>query len=202
MFATPEPIDRVVADPGKLGALGPIVMRCLAKTPEDRFPGMADVTAALEAAIAEPTDAPARKDRSRRPPSSPPAPAGVRPLLGPGGIALGVVAVLLLVILGARELRGGRVEAAPAATSATALAPAPPSSTAAAIATAAPPETPATAAASPSASTTTASARTEPSSDPGRAKRQAASPPPPARTAEPVKKAARSGRDVVDPWER
>src|SRR5204863_140739 len=40
MFATPDPIETIATSPGKLGALGPIAMRCLAKNPQERFPDM------------------------------------------------------------------------------------------------------------------------------------------------------------------
>ena len=53
MFATPEPIDRVVPDASTLGTLGPIVMRCLAKSPHDRYASMAELVAALEGSLAE-----------------------------------------------------------------------------------------------------------------------------------------------------
>ena len=51
MFATPEPIDRAAPDASSLGALGPITMRCLAKSPHDRFASMAEVVAAIEHAL-------------------------------------------------------------------------------------------------------------------------------------------------------
>jgi serine/threonine-protein kinase len=54
MFAIPEPIDRVAPDASRLGALGPIAMRCLAKDPLDRFKNMAEVAAAIEQATGAP----------------------------------------------------------------------------------------------------------------------------------------------------
>ena len=53
MFATPEPIERVAANPEKLGAFAPIAMRCLAKSPSDRFATMTELGAALDQGIAD-----------------------------------------------------------------------------------------------------------------------------------------------------
>jgi serine/threonine-protein kinase len=76
MFAKPEPIERVVTDPGCLGALGPIVMRCLEKRPEDRFATMADVAEAIEGALepgtlARPSRVPGRERLRLRDPAEP-----------------------------------------------------------------------------------------------------------------------------------
>jgi len=49
IFAEPEPIQVVVPDPARLGALGPIVMRCLQKRVEARFATTAELAAALSA---------------------------------------------------------------------------------------------------------------------------------------------------------
>ncbi len=54
IFANPEPIERVIPDATALGALGPIVMRCLEKEPDDRFASMEELAAALHQAIVDP----------------------------------------------------------------------------------------------------------------------------------------------------
>ena len=68
MFAVPEPLESIVPDPQKLGALGPIVMRCLAKEPADRYATMSELVAALEVYVKDPARAAAEqlgaKDRA------------------------------------------------------------------------------------------------------------------------------------------
>jgi serine/threonine-protein kinase len=141
MFATPEPIERVVPDPAKLGALAPIAMRCLAKNPHDRYPSMAEVVAAIEGAVGDAVTG--RRGRSERPGRGRPADGsdapdtpGLRPVVGPVGIGLGAVALALVALLAVRELRGRQVDAAqvpsaepsatPTATAATTAPPTPP----------------------------------------------------------------------------
>jgi len=120
MFATPEPIERVVPDASSLGALGPIAMRCLAKSPHDRFASMAELVAAIEAALADAghgaghsprpgalgSERPKGRGRvggeSERPLTTP----GLKPMVGPMGLAVGAVVAVLLLLLGVRELRG------------------------------------------------------------------------------------------------
>ncbi|NUP14150.1 MAG: protein kinase [Polyangiaceae bacterium] len=53
LFAEPEPIQAVVKNPEKLGSLGPIVMRCLEKRPENRFASMRELARALAAVLVE-----------------------------------------------------------------------------------------------------------------------------------------------------
>jgi serine/threonine-protein kinase len=71
MFATPEPIEGLVPAPAELGALGPIVMRCLAKDPKDRFATMGEMAAAIELAVADPEEAAGAALREERPTSRP-----------------------------------------------------------------------------------------------------------------------------------
>ncbi len=58
LFEDPEPVERVVVDPAKLVPMAPIVMRCLAKRPEQRFADMLELARALRgqaASVARPT---------------------------------------------------------------------------------------------------------------------------------------------------
>jgi eukaryotic-like serine/threonine-protein kinase len=48
--ATPTPLEEVVPEPEKLGAVGPIVLRCLEKRADARFRDMEELAAALEEA--------------------------------------------------------------------------------------------------------------------------------------------------------
>ena len=48
IFATPTPLEEVVPDPEKLGAVGPIVLRCLEKRADARFRDMDELAAALK----------------------------------------------------------------------------------------------------------------------------------------------------------
>jgi serine/threonine-protein kinase len=57
----PEPIEAASPDARALGGFGPVVMRCLAKDPKDRFETSAELVAALEAALAPMQIAGARK---------------------------------------------------------------------------------------------------------------------------------------------
>jgi serine/threonine-protein kinase len=193
MFATPEPIDRVVPDASRLGALGPVVMRCLAKGPADRFASMAELVAAIEKAL----DPSGHGKGSLRPAGRRARPSGdgdaggtpgLRPVLGPAGIGLGVVALALVGVLVVRELRTHGVEPAASASasappgSATAVAPPGPAS--------ATPVVPASVTADPvpvaSASVPTARPR-----------------PPRLPSSSPTKSPGRRpGGDVVDPWGR
>ncbi|WP_437538349.1 protein kinase [Sorangium sp. So ce726] len=54
MYMSPEPLEQVMPDATTLGAFGPIVMRCLAKNPEERFSSMADLVEAIELALDPP----------------------------------------------------------------------------------------------------------------------------------------------------
>jgi serine/threonine-protein kinase len=57
LFATPEPLEEVVPDVTRLGEVGPVVMRCLAKAPNDRFPNMRALAAALNEVARKPAQA-------------------------------------------------------------------------------------------------------------------------------------------------
>ncbi|WP_437718604.1 protein kinase [Sorangium sp. So ce448] len=74
MYMSPEPLEQVMPDATALGAFGPIVMRCLAKNPEERFSSMADLVEAIELAL----DPPGRVT-SVAPPGELPRHESVRP---------------------------------------------------------------------------------------------------------------------------
>lgn len=57
MYVVPDPVEQHAPDGSALGAFGPIVMRCLAKHPEDRFASMAELAAAIDLAIESPSRA-------------------------------------------------------------------------------------------------------------------------------------------------
>ena len=142
MFATPDPIELAVTDASKLGALGPVVMRCLAKSPQDRYANMIELAAAVEAAEDASTrhgDPRRTGTRARRGSSvGSLVTPGLRPALGPLGIGLGVLAAVLVVALVARELRSGAAGPAASASVSRTTSPAPTSSVATPVDTAAP----------------------------------------------------------------
>jgi eukaryotic-like serine/threonine-protein kinase len=220
-FAVPDPIERVVPDPSRLGALGPVVMRCLQKDPQDRFATMTDVAAALELAIKDPVRAASESVAPPRPsgelhlrstirmdagrvslPSL--AAVGIRPVFGRA--ALGVVGVLALVAVAVGVLRW-RSSSSPlgaGAEAATAQTPAPPkvaATSAPAAATAAPSTPPLSSTAAAALPAVTSIATTAPAavapptpqkSGPGRSGGTVAGPTRPPR--------AQQQGDVIDPW--
>jgi serine/threonine-protein kinase len=201
MFATPEPLDRVVPDASRLGPLGAIAMRCLSKNAPDRYASMAELVAAIDEALEAPrlarSDRPRRRALDTADSLAPSGTPGLKPVVGPVGIGIGIaVAAVLALVVVLREVRGSAGQAQATATAAPTVtataatsAPAP----ATATATAAAPDT-ATAAASASAPPPTATA--------------AATTPTPPRTARPAGpkspggKSRSSGGEVVDPWGR
>ena len=198
MFATPEPIDRAAPDASRLGPFGPIAMRCLAKSPTDRYASMAELVAALETALEESARAAAAR-RSERPGhrwrrgKNDSGTPGLRPVVGPVGIGLGVIVAVVVSLLVLRELRGGRVEAATPVVSATAPRPiAPPSlsGTPTAASTGSP-------TALPSA---TASPADTPPVNPVKGKPPPTGPRPAKGPTEPPRKGGKPGGEVLDPW--
>jgi hypothetical protein len=141
MFATPEPIQQAAPDASLLGALGPIAMRCLAKSPADRYANMIEVAAAIEKAMSEPSgrssgrisagaverqrgSIPLREAGSLS--GSDPALPPVKPRIGARALGLGAVTLGLVGVLGWVELRTPAPVAPVEATTATALASAAP----------------------------------------------------------------------------
>ncbi len=125
MFATPEPIERVAPDASALGALGPITMRCLAKSPHDRYSSMAEVVAAIELSLVDAgvprpgglrCERPRARTRSRADSDGSATTPGLRPVVGPLGYGLGGVLLVAVAVLGAREIRGAHIEVVSAAT--------------------------------------------------------------------------------------
>src|SRR5262249_12817743 len=60
VYVVPDPIEQAVPDASSIGGLGPVVMRCLAKDPNDRFPNASELATALEHISDEPNVAPSR----------------------------------------------------------------------------------------------------------------------------------------------
>ncbi|XXT24563.1 serine/threonine-protein kinase [Sorangium sp. So ce429] len=220
MYMSPEPLEQVMPDASALGAFGPIVMRCLAKNPEERFASMADLAAAIELALEAPTRAAAamlQDEHARRDPLKlrerdemlgpvqvPQEPADPLSMGARVAIALAAILVPIAIALGFRALRASAREATPEAAAPGALQ-----------ATTAPDERahderahdeppPATATASAAA----APLAQEPTRPPGTATVSPARPPVP--TARPSATAASSAPsmrpqstgDIVDPWKR
>jgi serine/threonine-protein kinase len=192
MFATPDPIERVVPDASRLGPLGPIVMRCLSKSPADRYASMAELVAALEAAVA----ASARRGASLRPRGSdePVETPGLKPVLGPLSIGLGLLAAGLLVVLLVHELRGPRPAdpIAPPVSAAASAAPPP--------ATAPPATAPPATVSAPISATATASAAPAVSAPPPSTAAKPRAPASGAPTATKPRVKPAGGGEVVDPW--
>jgi eukaryotic-like serine/threonine-protein kinase len=67
MFVAPVPLERAAPDPRGLGALAPVVMRCLSKKPESRYASMGEVVRAIQHALSDP---PQRTSVTSVPPSS------------------------------------------------------------------------------------------------------------------------------------
>ncbi|KYF69591.1 serine/threonine-protein kinase, partial [Sorangium cellulosum] len=131
MYMSPEPLEQVMPDASALGAFGPIVMRCLAKSPEERFASMADLAAAIELAL----DAPGRsaasmlqdehprrdplklreRDEMLGPVQVPREPADALSMGARVAIALAAVLVPIAIALGFRALRASAREATPEA---------------------------------------------------------------------------------------
>ncbi|WP_437593878.1 protein kinase domain-containing protein [Sorangium sp. So ce1000] len=219
MYMSPEPLEQAMSDAAALGAFGPIVMRCLAKNPEERFASMADLAEAIElaldppgrvASVAPPQDEPPRRVSSMRPrprdevlapaeaPREPSEPLSMGARVA---IALAAVLVPIAIALGVRALRASASEAPPDAAAPSALQ----AEAAPGGATDAPP---AVATATPTASAAPAPLAQEPPRAQGTA---APIPPKPtAATARPAVTVAptaptvrpQSTGDIVDPWNR
>ncbi|WP_437682933.1 serine/threonine-protein kinase [Sorangium sp. So ce131] len=221
MYMSPEPLEQVMPDSSTLGAFGPIVMRCLAKNPEERFASMADLATAIELAIEAPgraaavmlQDDPRReplklreRDEMLGPVQVPDEPADPLSMRARVAIALAAIVVPIAIALGVRALRAAASEAPPdgAAPGATEAAEAS-RVTESTKATAAAPDEPPPAAAAPSAAA--APLAQEPPRVQGTPVMSPARPPVPTATARPTATAApaakpSSGGDIIDPWDR
>jgi serine/threonine-protein kinase len=208
MFATPEPLERIAPDASRLGALGPIAMRCLAKSPAERYASMAEVAAAIETAMADPQVAPTsslrplvgRADGQAPISLSPP---GLRPLFGPAAIVgLGVVMLGLIGTVGWLALRGpssASAETGPRVAESAAPQPAAPPASVVLPVSAAPPTTaPAAAVVAVSDTTPVKSAPPPEAKKPDPPKTPVARPTSPVKPLPPPPR--KSGGDVVDPW--
>jgi serine/threonine-protein kinase len=206
MFETPPRIETVVPDV-ELGALGPIVVRCLSKNAHDRYADMIELADALDAYLKDPKSAaadavgvqrgsmrlrdnePFEQGRVSLPVEGPPM-ASRAPVF----VALGVGLLVGLGVLAFSHFRSAQ-SAAPESSSATVTTASP---TAAAIASAQP-----TASATPSASTPPT-----PTSSLSATVSASAAPPPtstgprhaPTVKRPPASRPPQSGGDIVNPW--
>ncbi|HSN99898.1 MAG TPA: protein kinase [Candidatus Nanopelagicales bacterium] len=218
MFAVPEPIERVMPDASALGAFGPIVMRCLAKRPEERYPSMASLADALELALTDPKKAAAPGIMSERPrraalqlrerdamlgPVQVPD-AARAPLSRKARVAI-AVAALTVPIAAALGLRAWQEGGPPPEAGAPHQAAAPNLPAAAAD------HTPAGSTAAPDPPTEpapgTSAAAAQPSLPGVRpasvpAQTSSASNPGTSRTSVPPPKTSKGGGDIVDPWQK
>ncbi|WP_437820359.1 protein kinase domain-containing protein [Sorangium sp. So ce1078] len=216
MYMSPEPLEQVMPDASTLGAFGPIVMRCLAKNPEERFSSMADLAAAIELAVEAPSRAAVAMLQDEQPRREPLKLRERDEMLGPVqvprepsdplsmgarvAIALAAILVPIAIALGFRALRASAREAPPEAAAPGALH--------AATATGAALDEPPAPAAAPTPSAAAAPLAQEP---PRPQEPPAAIPPKPsAATARPAVTAAPAASparpqatgDIIDPWKR
>ncbi len=220
LFATPEPIERLVPDSTSLGALGQVAARCLAKDPGDRYASMTELGRAIELAVEEPEEAailslrvgrPARSLRLREP--SRPLPSrrreasradeahGLTPALRERLVSVGFGALLAITAAGLTGVmlrassHGPRV--ATDATAAPVASAAPSASTAPSVAIAAATSAPTAvvlAEGAPAASVASAAAAARSGAGPVPRPRRA-----PERGGRPSPAPSR-GSEVLDPW--
>ncbi|WP_437728703.1 protein kinase domain-containing protein [Sorangium sp. So ce861] len=215
MYMSPEPLEQVMPDASALGAFGPIVMRCLAKNPEERFSSMADLAAAIELAIEAPSRAAAALLQDETPrrealklrehdemlgavqvPREPSEPLSMAARVA---IALAAILVPIAIALGFRALRASAREAPPETAAPGALH----AATAVGAATDEPPSPPV--APAPSAAAAPLAQDPEPPRPHGTA--SAAPVKPAAPTARPSAPPVSPSRptatgDIIDPWQR
>src|SRR5262249_12273188 len=108
MKTPPDPIETDASDPSLIAALAPIVMRCLAKKPDERYASMAELSEAIEGAVAV-----ARREedekRASRASALPPRTGGTSPLLW----VLGACGVAAIAVLAWQALQPGPVVTPP-----------------------------------------------------------------------------------------
>ncbi|WP_437900720.1 protein kinase domain-containing protein [Sorangium sp. So ce124] len=231
MYMSPEPLEQVMPDATTLGAFGPIVMRCLAKNPEERFSSMADLVEAIELAldppgrgvsVAPPGELPRHESIRPRahesirpraheemlaPVQAPTEPSEPLSMAARVAIALAAVLVPIVIALGVRALRASAPEAAaeepPEAASAAGAPGALPAETAPARAIDEPPAVATAAATAAPAPLAQEPPRTQGTAVPIPAKPTAATGRP-AATAAPTASMVRpqATGDIVDPWKR
>ncbi|WP_437785998.1 serine/threonine-protein kinase [Sorangium sp. So ce1097] len=230
MYMSPEPLEQVMPDASALGAFGPIVMRCLAKSPEERFSSMAELVAAIELALEAPTRATATTLQDEHPRRDPLKLRERDEMLGPVqvprepgdglsmgarvAIALAAVLVPIAIALGFRALRASAGEVTPEAAAAPGALQAP---TAPERAQGEPPRDEAARAEPPRApgdgAVPESTAPAPPASDPTRLQAtpvMSPARPPVVATARPAASAAPSAPavrtpaigDIIDPWNR
>ena len=214
MFATPEPLSQVAPDASSLGALGPIAMRCLAKSPADRYASMVEVAAAIEHAMGEagtktsgraPAMAASSSSGSMRPREaesfgeSDPALTPVKPLIGPRGVGIGALTAVLLGIVGWVGLRSPTPSASVDATPTAVIASTAPAATTTPIPSAAP--LPTTTLAVPAQPSAASPAPPLPTASPSVVAKKADPPPRlPVTPLPPRHPKSPGGGEVVDPW--
>jgi serine/threonine protein kinase len=214
LFAQPEPIDTVAVVGKELGALGPIVMRCLQKDRDARYPDMASLARALEAATLDGSDGDATLLLERKPAKAPPlhlrdplpmprAPEvlpsstrGTPPTARRGGLLAVVAAVLALsvgVLAWAWVQRGTDSRAAPAAVTQAAATSAPLAAPTAELPSTATPEPPPPVAVAEAEPLTPMAAPLASAKPPRRPTTRPATPPKPPPPPP-------AGGEIVDPW--
>ncbi len=214
IFATPEPINQAAPDASLLGALGPIAMRCLAKSPADRYASMVEVAAAIEHAMskagalgsarAAASEHPRGSLRGREAvPSdaSDPAETPVRPLISRRGIGIGALMIGLVSVLGWVQLRAPTPEPSlpPDAKTTAVVATMAPAEAASTASTVAPLAAPPLAPPPPSAATASSAVSAAPPPNVVPKKLDPVAHPP---VTTPRYPKSPGGGEVVDPWKR
>ncbi len=197
MFAIPEPIERAVGNAEALGGLAPIVMRCLAKEPAERYATMDELGAALELFLQNPSGAAAPAtdppERVAEPKLREPETMEGRVSLPPPPVTRIWPTVVVVMAVTALGIAAFRWVAAPAPIEPTSTSVSPVAAPTSSEITAAAP------ASAPAASDRPANAAPTADPEPTHAASAAARHPAPSRRL-PAQRPDRAGGDVVDPW--